>query len=142
MYTGEGESRRRDVGLMTNTLTPLRLRQGGVVVVICDKWVLLLLKWRRCAAAALSELTGKLAELIRVGQRLQHGVLALQNRVPLVQLLDVLFQHLHLLTDSIHQVALYQVLKDKRRETIINTHVTSELKALHCDHFVFWQFLK
>lgn len=120
---GEGGSRRRDVGLMTDTLTPLRLWQGGVVV--CDKWVLLLLlllQWRWRCAAALGELIGQLAKLFWVGQRLQHSVFALQHRVPLMELLDVLLQHLNLLANSIHQVALYQVLKDKIRKTTITTH--------------------
>ena len=59
----EGESRRRDVGLMRDTLAPL-----VVVVVVGDERVLLLLqKWRR-RAAALDELSGQLTELIRVGQ--------------------------------------------------------------------------
>lgn len=88
---------------MRDTKVSLLVHQGGVVVVVvCDKWVvLLLLQWWRCAAA-LGELTGQLAELLRVGQRLQHGVFTLQHRVPLVQLLDVLLQHLHLLANSIH----------------------------------------
>lgn len=115
---GEGGSRRRDVGLMRDTLTPLLVRQGGVVVY--DERVLLLLLQRRRCAAALGELTGELigelAKLLRVGQWLQHSVLALQHWVPLVQLLDVLLQHLHLLTNSIHQVALHQVLKYEERE--------------------------
>lgn len=102
---------------MANTLIPFRLGQGGVGAVVCDKRVLLLLERRR-RAAALSELTSQLAELLGVGQRLQHRVLALQNRVPLIQLLDVLFQHLHLLANSIHQVALNQVLEERLRETI------------------------
>lgn len=112
---GEGASRRGDVGLMRDTLTPLVVSQGGVVVVVvCDERVLLLLLQRR-RAAALGELAGQLAELLRVGQRLEHSVLALQHRVPLVQLLDVLLQHLHLLAYGIHQVALHQVLKQRRR---------------------------
>lgn len=60
----EGGSRRRDVGLMRDTLAPLVV----VVVVVCDKWVLLLLQKRRRRAAALDELSGQLTELIRVGQ--------------------------------------------------------------------------
>lgn len=117
LRTGSCGSRRRDVGLMPDTLPPLRLWQGGVAIVyaVGDKWVLLLLKERRCAVAALGKLIGQVPELLRVGQRLEHGVFPLQHRVPLVQLFDVLFQHLHLLADGIHQMTLHQVLKDKER---------------------------
>lgn len=120
-----GESRRGDVRLRGDTLTPLLVNRGSnvVVVVVCKKrlllLLLLLLKRRRrtaAAAAALDELTGQLAELIRICERLQHSVLALQHRVPLVQLFDVLLQHLHLLTNSVHQMALYQVLKERKRQ--------------------------
>lgn len=79
----------------------------------------LLQRWAAAAAAAaMQELTGKLAELLRVSQRLQHSVLTLQNRVPLVQLLDVFFQHLHLLANSVHQVTLDQVLNRENKSTV------------------------
>ena len=55
-------------------------------------------------------LARQLAQLLCVGQGLEHGVLPLQHRVPLVQLLDLLLQHLHLLAHGVHQVALDQVL--------------------------------
>lgn len=55
-------SRRSDVGLMRDALTPLVVSQGGGVV--CDEWVLvLLLQWRR-RAAALVELAGQLVKLL------------------------------------------------------------------------------
>lgn len=104
---------------MSDTL-PLRVRQGGVAIVyvVGDERVLLLLllkgEWR-WAVAALDELFGQLPELLRAGQRLEQGVFPLQHRVPLIQLFDVFFQHLHLLPDGIHQVTLHQVLKDKER---------------------------
>lgn len=128
---GEGGSRRRDVRLMRDTVISLVVRQGRGVVV-CDEWVLLLLLWRRWwRAAALGELTGQLAELLRVGQRLQHSVLSLQDRVPLVQLLDVLLQYFHLLTNSIHQMAFHQVLKDKKGKTTINTQ-NNKKEIINC----------
>lgn len=44
----------------------------------------------------------ELRELVAVGKGLEHGVLPLQDRIPLVQFLDLLFQHLNLLPHSIH----------------------------------------
>lgn len=101
---------------MSDTLA-LRVRQGGVAIVyaVGDERVLLpLMEEQRCAVAALGELFGQLPELLRAGQRLEQGVFPLQHRVPLIQLFDVLLQHLHLLADSIHQVTLHQVLKDRK----------------------------
>ncbi|KAJ8409405.1 hypothetical protein AAFF_G00228060 [Aldrovandia affinis] len=54
---------------------------------------------------------GELGQLLAVGQGLEHGVLALQHRVPLKQLLNLLLQHLYFLPHRIHQVALHQILQ-------------------------------
>lgn len=69
----------------------------------------------RRAAGAGRRLGGQLRELLAVGQGFQHGVLPLQHRVPLAQLLDLLFQDLHLLAHRVHQMALHQVLSRGRR---------------------------
>lgn len=98
---------------MRDALTPLVMTQSGAVA---DELVLLLQQQRRRCAAPLAELTGQLAELLGVGQRLEHRVLTLQHGVPLVQLLDLLLQHLHLLANSIHQMALHQILGEKTRK--------------------------
>ncbi len=44
----------------------------------------------RRGAGAGGRLAGQLRQLLAVGQRFQHGVLPLQHRVPLIQLLDLL----------------------------------------------------
>lgn len=99
---------RGDVRLVGDALTPVVVNQGGGRAL--DQRVLVQLQRRRQAA----ELTGQLAELLRVGQRLQHSVLTLQRRVSLVQLFDLLLQHLHLFANGVHQVALHQVLNARK----------------------------
>lgn len=130
-----------DVWLVSDAL-PLGVWQGGVAIVyvVGDERVLLLLKEEcRCAVAALGELFGQLPKLLRVGQRLKQGVFPLQHRVPLIQLFDVFFQHLHLLSDSIHQVTLHQVLKDKERGNL-NWLITKS--TTHYIGFIVWKTKK
>lgn len=62
---------------------------GGGGVLLLGLVRLLLLLGRRRAAGGYGELGGELRELVAVGQRLEHGVLPLQHRVSLVQLLDL-----------------------------------------------------
>lgn len=66
--------------------------------------------WRGRWGAGLN-LGLELGHLLRAGQCLQQGVLLFQLGVTLDQLLDLLLQDLHLLTHSVHQVALHQVLR-------------------------------
>lgn len=61
----------------------------------------------------------ELSHLLWAGQRLQQGVLLLQLRVALDQLLDLLLQDLHLLAHGVHQVAFYQVLRGTQTHTSV-----------------------
>lgn len=60
----------------------------------------------------------ELLQLLGAGQVLEQVVLPLKLVVLLCQFLDLLLEDLHLLSDSIHQVVLDQILENKKTEKI------------------------
>lgn len=82
------------------------------------------LRGRRRRRAGLN-LRLELCKLLRTGQVLQQVVFLLQLRVSLNQFFNLFFQHLHLLTNSIHQVTLHKILKVDNKALLSNLYVHS-----------------
>lgn len=123
-------SSRGDVGL--ELLAGIKQRLGlKLLGLMLELGLALGLRWSlglaesllgRSAARASGRLDGELRQLLVVGQGFQHSVLPLQHRVPLIKLLDMLLQDLHLLTHCVHQMAFHQILDGRRGNNVSSGH--------------------